>query len=187
MCQYVTLLLPQGAGIEGLQRVCEREKGFIPVENPSVLAQAQPGDRYFRATGGVCDCGTPLGRGNNFTGRVSLDEARETARLRKKGWGDARIARWLDEKRTERMRDEEATLARVEANHQYATFWVDFLTNALTSGYTPRLTLLLHWYRRGLEDEKFPELPQETVPLSRVTPELLTYLKEDTLYHFVVG
>jgi hypothetical protein len=189
VCQYLTLLLPKGTSGDVVARACGYgDHGFPPIHNPSLLAQAEPGDQYFRATRGMCDCDTSLGRGHDGRSRASWDEAAAVARLRKKGWREARIARWLEEKRANDERTDQARVARIEANYGPAGYWVNFLHHALTSGATPRVTLLLHWYGDGgLETTVFPTLPRETVPLSAVTPEFLTFFEQDRLYDFVLG
>lgn len=187
MCLYVTMLLPKGVNPDSVAHASGRgDSAFPPIENGAIQSQARPGDHYFRANRAICDCGTPLGAALRTAERIPLDEAEAASRLRKKGWGEARIARWLAEKRQAQAQQDAKVATRSEAAAGYAEFWVRFLHSALTSGYTPRITLLLHWYRSGVETEYFPDLPQETIPLSQVNSVFLAHLHEDILYNFVL-
>jgi len=108
MCRYITATLSHDTDLDALRPVI-RDYGvpLTPVRNGRVEEQLPRGTVYLSATGGMCDCGTILGR-------LRRDEAsspggtreRDRHRLRKKGWGEARIARWEEERKAIAERDE---------------------------------------------------------------------------------
>ena len=97
MCHFVTATLPSREPSSAARRIIEKH-GFryAPIENPAIRPQIGESAGYFQATRGVCDCGTSLGSRDEEPEDDGL--GRELAKLRRKGWGKAKIARWLDSK-----------------------------------------------------------------------------------------
>ncbi len=97
--------------------------------------------------------------------------------LRKKGWGEAKIQRWLDqwqqiEERNERVRQPDQTT------------WIELLRSLFESGSTPWFGLVLHFYSSGpgVGEKPFELAARQVVRLEKVTPEFLVQISEDVLY-----
>jgi len=180
MCHFITAVLPVADPSSHFQRlVTEHRLRFEPTENPSVEAQLHPGEHYFRATPHMCDCGTGLGAGAESADGRTLEK--RVAKLRRKGWGPAKITRWLEQHESnERSR---ARKRRTGADTPSADEWHRFLHAVLASGGVPRIGLLLHLYSGDLVEEQIC-FSRAAVPLSKLTPELLHGIEEDVLYEF---
>jgi hypothetical protein len=69
-----------------------------PIDNPSVRGVLCEGERQYLTTRRHCDCGTilaPYGKPDAF----QEDLEKEEARMRSKGWSQAKIARAIEGKR----------------------------------------------------------------------------------------
>src|SRR5262245_6972763 len=107
MCHFVTGVLPAEASRATLTPIL-REHGlaFAPLDNDFVQGQLRDGEIYARATNAYCDCGTPLGAARRAPERGDgSHEVRRIEELRKKGWGAAKIERWLEQQKSTRRRD----------------------------------------------------------------------------------
>lgn len=151
----------------------------------------RPGEGYLLTTRGHCDCGTALGilrqERRSRPDEDEIDEvlARESAKLRKKGWSAARIQRWLESKWTIHERSERQAGQRVESHWRPdADRWLTFLREALRSGAASRAGILVHWYDGTIEHERFPLLNRLELDVAPVATDDLLEMKSDTLYEF---
>ena len=176
MCTYITAVLPEGTDKGAAAKVFDRHKhGF------EILEKAPPAvgreDLYVLTTRKHCDCGTALGSGADRV-EERKNPLDEVPQLRKKGWSETKIQRWLSDKlnppqRAEPNREEE--LAR----------WEAFIRDVLETGVAPSLGLFVHFYNERFEDDIIRHV--ERVPLSQLTTELLLNMRDDTLYIFLPG
>lgn len=98
MCIYILAVLPKDADAEAVKAIF-RAHGRACFEagrlSAGLLAGLAADEHMFHTTPGHCDCGTPLGRAT-LPGRDPAQAAEATAaRLRRKGWSEAKIARSL--------------------------------------------------------------------------------------------
>ena len=116
---------------------------FDTIHNPHIDSQLEPTERYVRVTRGHCDCSTMLG-----SLHARQPKERDIAKLRRKGWSDTKIQRWLQSKEhgVRAPATPQGELTRDE--------WMAFLRDALDEGSVPYLGLMMHWYRRSPEDEQ---------------------------------
>ena len=129
-----------------------------------------------------CECGTPLGSGS---GPAKWDEdsyGHDIKRLRKRGWSEHKIARWLEAKRSSH-----AKLERLAHEHadgpsaQPVDGWLDWLGDALGRGAVGQVGL-----RVCHGDESWvATTPHVTRHISDVSPADLRAMEENTLYVFV--
>jgi len=127
-----------------------------------------------------CQCSTWLGSVSapDEPNQAAVD--RSVAKLRGRGWSEARIRRWLDEKEKSRSKEERIFYGRVGGGTPVADPWQLLLDQLLVNEGIDHVGLLLGW------NEPLP-LDQEDIPLADVTPELLFSMREDTLYVFRSG
>lgn len=115
MCHYITATLPHEVELKSVAQIFDSHKlGFELISNPHVAEQIDPQAWYILTTGKHCDCGTAVGSlALQRTAKV-LSYDREVMKLRKQGWSEAKIRRWLEQKEQtkERHRREDEALAR---------------------------------------------------------------------------
>lgn len=181
MCHFVTAVLPAASAIDAIDTIAQRHgRRLSPLSNPGIKAQLDAGERYFLLASGHCDCGTPLGALASKRGTRAPDVATEAKRLRKKGWSESKIARSLAQAREH----QEADAASKDAAHRDAVIsWIRLIRDILSSGHTPSLGLLLHFYD-GRLDASFRLLSRDSVPASELTDATLLGMNEDVLYLF---
>jgi hypothetical protein len=183
MCIFITAVVPAGVDLKKSQALLqEHGMRFKPIENPHVQTQIE-GAQYLCATGSICDCSTVLGSGAADRARDDKDSKfkHEVEKLRKKGWSQHKIDRWLADKLHAANRDVDSVAAKHEAE---LTNWCEFIQAFLAQGGTPSLGLLLHMYSGGLADEHIRIKKFEKLRLSEKLPALLTTMENDVLYTF---
>ncbi len=167
MCYYITMVLPKDADPGRVARVLARH-GITPMEvkNPHVDATLPTGMKHMRAARQYCDCDTALGRL-----RLSEhDRFPDPEPLRRKGWSEAKIQRWLAQKRSqpiERTADPDG--------------WCRVIRDLLEEARASRAGLLLHMYDDGLEEKIILEPIRKLVADETLADEL-HHMQEDTIY-----
>lgn len=87
-------------------------------------------------------------------------------KFRRQGWSEAKIERWLEQKEQTKARHQREDEARAQVSTPELDQWINFVTDLLKSGKAPRLGLLLHLYRGGIESERVKILHRENVKLA---------------------
>jgi hypothetical protein len=186
MCHFITVFLPESADLKAVAAIFERYKvGFKPIDNPFVLAQVPPGDVCILTTRSLCDCGTPLGSLSGDTAVKPDNRDIQISKLRKRGWSQTKIERWLEQKDHEEEKQEREKDVHMANATPQLDRWVEFLSDVLRSGRTPRIGLLLHWYRGTVEGERLHLVRQERLPLTHLNTDHLLRLNEDVVYNYV--
>jgi hypothetical protein len=139
-----------------------------PVDNRSLAPHLAPGERVYSTTTGHCDCDSVLGSRKERQAPRSLDS--EIAKLRKKGWSAAKIAKWAA---TQGPRAEKPTA--VENRSRELEAWQQFLDAA------PSIGVLLHWYRGPLSGRIEVERV-ENVERKAVDDAFLAGMHYDVIY-----
>jgi hypothetical protein len=175
MCEFIAATLPSQEARARLAPLIEQYGlSFSPLFARPLLAQFCAGEYYPRATHGHCDCGTDLaaGRGRH--------RAAKAGRLKRKGWGEAKIKRWLDEQ----AGADDRRAARARHQQEPATpsleAWVAFLHDALADGLTKNVGLIVH----SGHDHEFKPVGVERVSINDVDEDFLDSMKENVLYRF---
>ncbi len=182
MCTIITFVLPGDADLE---RVSEFFLDPLEtVDNRYVLAQLDTKEVYAAGTGKGCDCGTAIGSlaGSDRSGEHDLST--ELRKLRNKGWGEAKIEKWLENKR--RVKEKRARTARAVANSPQpeADRWLTSIRGAVESGATRYLGLMYHWHRGRVDREKIEITKRQQVNLRATEPKDLLSFEEDVLHVF---
>jgi hypothetical protein len=178
MCYHITGAV-KGIGLEALNAALRAAGGgmvFADASASPVQGQLAAGERYLEhASGGWCDCGTMLGQAD-----PPGEADRRAAKLRAKGWGQAKIDRWLAQ--TRQASQEKLTRRVDQSNDPGNDTWAVGITAALAAG-AAGFGLVLHWYSGAVADERF-HLSRAAFPLAALDPELLSHMPHDTLYWF---
>lgn len=186
MCHYITATLPHDVNLDAVAPVFESHRlGFALISNPHVSSQIEPGGWYILTTKGHCDCGTALGSLNRPAAGEAVSHERELRKLRKRGWSEARVRRWIEQKElAEAKRLREADARGLGAAPEVER-WMSCLADLLRSGHTRRVGLLLHMYRGGVASERIDIPGREEIGLAELTPDRLRRMREDVAYVFV--
>jgi len=176
MCHFVTASVPAGTDLDAAAKIFEKHRLSLRIIHNPHLALALAKDIYLATNSGPCDCGTPLG--SRRPGSTPPAES-EVAKLRKKGWGEAKIRRWQEQKaeagkRTDRQSEAMARTPEAEA-------WVALISDMLRA--VPYFVLLLHSYSGGIQNERINPT-REVVARTDLTADKLLSISEDVLYEF---
>lgn len=181
MCTFITAVLPATADADAVA-VLFRAHGrtFIPgAMYATHAAFLAAGERAFHTTLGHCDCGTPLGRATLSSGRDKSGDV--AARLRRKGWSEAKIARAVAQRaeadaRPPRPSGEPAQTSLAE--------WVALIDAVMASGATRSLGL--YWENApGTDDEPVSSAPRVRIPRASLDEALLAGMPGGIIHDFV--
>ena len=99
MCHFVTLIAPT-EDADAVRAVMERYgRAAKPIDNPSIRKVLRDGERQYLTTSGHCDCGTVLAPRHDTPQAFEDKLAKEAARMKRKGWSEAKIARAIEDQR----------------------------------------------------------------------------------------
>ena len=173
VCHFITAILPKYANIQQLELLATKHgMRLSPQVNLSISQQIKPDELPFLTTAGHCDCGTSLGSDH----QQSFDIARESEKLRKKGWSESKILRSLGQKERGLLKSQE----KLQADAQR---WQDFIVSAIRFRYTPYIGLLLHLYHGSL-DEQFAITGSNITTLASMSHTSLTGMHENVIQEF---
>ena len=180
MCHFITATLPAGADVDAAREVARRyRRGWEELENPHVARQLAEGERYFMTVRKGCDCGTELGSAGAGP-PAAPDLAAEVAKLRKKGWSETKIERWLAEKGKTAGRRARLDAERAKPGAD-AQSWADLLHELASLPGASGVGVLLHWYSGHVESERI-RFRVEEVGADELSAERLVRIEEDVLY-----
>ena len=99
MCHFITLIAPTGDAA-AVRAVMERHgRAATPVENASVRTILKDEEHQFLTTRGHCDCGTVLAARHDTHDGFEEESTKAAARMRRKGWSEAKITRAIENER----------------------------------------------------------------------------------------
>jgi len=103
--------------------------------------------------------------------------------LRRQGWSEAKIARWMHELGNTRDKERREREALREAQLGTVDRWIALVRELLETGTSHSFGLLLHWgheFRVDIEGE-------QRLTLNQLGEGPLLAMEEDVLYRFVRG
>ena len=112
--------------------------------NQSIARVLKGGERQY-LRGGVCDCGTVLGRGAQQ--HVEEDLTKLIERKAKAGWSKAKIDRWVSDRKRAGIRP--------SANIDSFEMWAKILTSAISLPGATVAGLIVHFYDGRIDEEEF--------------------------------
>lgn len=184
MCTFVTASLDIGADAErAAHEFEEASRRLSPLLNPTVEKHLGRDRRYYSTTLLSCDCGTPLASARferlatHEHGKVS----RELLKKRRAGWSDAKVERWLHDKRHARAAQRSSHRRGEEEELEK---WVELIHRVLARS-AKEVGLLVHEYSGGLSD---PLELKEPVRFSAAAVDC-QFLRELELdrFHFILS
>ncbi|MBP6749208.1 MAG: hypothetical protein KA144_06180 [Xanthomonadaceae bacterium] len=183
MCQFISAVLPSHADVEAVAAVFRAHGRFFSPRraDSAIVASFASGERIFGTTPGHCDCGTPLGSAHDAWSARRDDPEIEAARLRRKGWSEAKIARAIEQRAEAKSRPPRP---RAEPAITSLSVWRELIEAVLASRATPSLGLVLHGMEHPNDFEDFPVSGRERIAHNRLNEAVLASMREDTLYDF---
>lgn len=176
MCYYLIATLPSDANINSLKPIIERHQmGFDVLENKNLSNQLPKGERLFLATKNYCDCDTVIGCDTNKPETDNFEG--EIQKLRQKGWGEAKIQRWKNEKSISVEID-------IREQDRELNNWYDFIYEALKGNKTSYVGIIKHYYRDTVELENFEVTDIREVRIIGIKPKYLRKVEDDVYYKF---
>ena len=145
------------------------------MSNKYVARHLDDGEQYFYTTRDHCDCGTSLGS-SSFGDKRESKLSKQLKTLRRKGWSETKIERWL--------KDKEKARSNRPKPESDAAIWVALISEVLESTNAKYVGLLLHFYSGDLNDEQIAISRVETVPRLELSEDRLRAIREDVLYRF---
>ncbi len=99
MCYFITLIAPTDDA-DAVRAVMDRHgREAKLIDNPSIRSVLQAIECQYLTTKGHCDCGTVLARRHDTPEALEAKLAKEAARMQRKGWSKAKIARAMEDRR----------------------------------------------------------------------------------------
>ena len=182
MCHYITAICSSKTKLTEINLIGKNYGlEFEDCENAHIVKQISNTEKYLWKKSEMCDCGTNLGEAffnNEKTERVQKSEI---DKLEKKGWTNAKISRYLADKKKKEdkiIRENDTMLGR-QSNELDS--YVHFLKEVVKNTDTEVFGLLLHWYSRGIETENIKLVDRKNIPSKALTVFDLKTLKEDQL------
>ena len=189
MCYYISATLPDSVDVDRIREIGRQHGvGLKPSQNESLQEQLLKDEQQFLTTTGHCDCGTVLGSRRQERRRADhRDEGieRKVAKLRKDGWSEAKVQRWIDQHSAIDTRDDRVVAEHADRRKPEAVGWQQFVTETLVLGRARYVGVLLHWYRGFTDAERITVQRRERIPLEGLTPELFLDFEDDVLYSFI--
>lgn len=185
MCTFIAATVPRDADIPAVAALAEAHGlGWEELPNKHLLAQVGPGASWFLTTRKHCDCDTALGAATSRVPNRMHDFESDVPRLRKRGWSEQKITRWLADKSDAEARREQVRLSRADASTSEVDSWLQFLDNALRSGATRSIGILIHFYSGLVTGERIEIKRRDSTRFADVTSAHLGEMEADVLYNF---
>jgi hypothetical protein len=175
MCLFVAAIVPQKAMTPEFAAVASRHgMPLSPLSNATLGQQLAPTEQVWITTRSHCDCGSEL---FSRPKRTPRNLERERQKLKKKGWGEAKIEKWIQA--TERSRLTSPT-ERVVTRRE----WLGFLSEALALRTTPYVAILGHSYGGDLSIEELRLEGRTRRLVEELDGPAFEALTEDTVHEF---
>lgn len=182
MCHFITAICSSKTKIAEINAIGKTyDLEFEDCENDYITKQLLKTEKYLWKKSKMCDCGTSLGEdsfNNNKTVRV---EKSEVEKLKKKGWTETKITRYLADKKKkeDKIAQQNETILKRKSNE--LDNYVQFLQEVLKRVDTEVFGLLLHWYSKSPETENIKLSDRRYIQSKALTVLDLKTLEEDKL------
>lgn len=179
MCYFLLATLPAGITLQSINPTADSfGLHFTRVNIPSLQRQFPASETCYFFTNNYCDCHVVIDARRQLEGENADNEiSHEMESIRRKGWSEAKIARWYKEKKaTADRRNEKRSV--VEDYEQYSAFLHQTLSERLTT----HIGLLIHFYSGAISAEEIEVTKTVTLPIDRVSAVTLMALEDDVLY-----
>ena len=148
MCHFITLIVPTD-DVDAVRAMMKRHgRAAAPIDNPSIRKVLKEGERQYLTTRGHCDCGTVLAPRHDTAETFEEKLAKHAARLSRKGWSEAKIARTMEDRRKADARPDGGGCDSLE-------LWNAVLRDLRDDLGLPYAGLFVRFYRGAIATEEF--------------------------------
>jgi hypothetical protein len=171
MCHFITLIAPSEDDA-GVRAVMERHgRVASPIDNASIHAVLKDGERQYLTTRGHCDCGTVLAPRHDTPDAFEEKLANDAARMKRKGWSEAKITRAIKDQRKADARPDGGGSDSIE-------LWHAVLRDLGEELKLPYVGLLVRFYSGAVAAEAF-SASRRDVPKGMPLNEALCSMEHD--------
>jgi len=185
MCHFISGIINNDFDLNDLNNIGTNFGiTFKECDNLYVKSQIDKKEIYLIKNTNCCDCGTELGmllRIKHFD--ENRPNKKEIDKLKKKGWSDFKIQRYIDEKNKTEKRNENIYENYKKQNHSDAENWNNFINELFLNTKIKLFGLMLHWYKGGLTNERINISEKIKLNIAELKTETLLEIKEDTVYY----
>ncbi len=184
MCHYITGIISGETTIAEINSI-GKEFGleFEACPNEFVQKQLKYGESYILKHSKYCDCGTPLGMLNQKNAKQAEGvKDSEIEKLKQKGWSEAKIQRFLNDKNKRVEQKAKKLEPRKSSAESGVQEWVGFCKKLFETTSIKTFGILLHWYSGLVESERIKLNGRHLIDKSNLTTKNLLEIEEDTLY-----
>lgn len=184
MCHFITAAITSSASIDALNDIAKKyDLKFYKIKNSFVESQLPKGFFYLSKYTNHCDCGTVLGSMYHFS-NIDFDFKKEIKKLKRKGWSQTKIQRWLGDKEKNKEKLKRQSSANKQRHAPEANEWFEFIKSVVHNHDLKKFGLLLHMYRTSPETEKVKLKSIENVSIKNIEYDYLTKIRENIFYQF---
>ena len=184
MCHFITGSISGKITVQELNSVGQ-EFGlqFETCPNEFVQKQLKSGESYIWKCCKYCNCGTSLGTLNEKNIKRTKGVSNlEVEKLKQKGWSETKIQRFLNDKNKKAEQNDKDLEQRKLSVENGVQEWVDFSKKLFETMPIKTFGILLHWYKKGIFNEKITLNERILIEKSELTAKKLLEIEEDTLY-----
>ncbi|MEM7370895.1 MAG: hypothetical protein AAF587_19930 [Bacteroidota bacterium] len=183
MCHYITAILPAHADLQAINAIGKSYGvSFSTLGNEHIERQLQSDQQYLWKESKFCDCGTSFGAFACYQHTHPDTSLKDIKKLRKKGWSEAKIQKWLDNKARSKQKNERSEEWSKKTYEQDARVWIQFLTDLASENICGYLGLLFHWYRGGIESERIDIVQTHETGIDQLNEDAIFHFLEDHIY-----
>ena len=157
---------------------------FYQINNQFVESQLPKWMIYLSKSTNHCDCGTVLGSTYHSSEIEFNVSHKEIKKLERKGWSQAKIKRWIEEKEKYKDKLKRESITYEERYAPQANEWYEFIKSVVLNKNLGTFGLLLHMYRTSPETEMVKLKRIENVAINDIRHDFLMKIREDVLYQF---
>jgi hypothetical protein len=182
MCHFITAICSSKTKLSDINSVGKTYGlEFEDCENEHITKQLAKTEKYLWKKSKMCDCGTSLGEASFINDKTERVQKSEIDKLKKKGWTEAKITRYLADKKKSEDKIAQQNDAILNNKSNELDNYVNFLQEVLKKTDTDVFGLLLHWYSKSPENENIKLADRRNIISKGLTVFDLKTLEENQL------
>lgn len=182
MCHYISGLIQNDFNLEDLNDIgTSYSITFADCKNDFVRNQLDNKEKYLIKDSKYCDCGTELGSLNRYDKKRI--EKSELDKLKRKGWSETKIQRWIDDKKKVVEREQIKNNSFRSGIHSDIENWITFINDLFSQTKINKFGIILHWYSGNVNSEKIKLQDKIKIKLDDLDDQKLLLMKEDMFYY----
>ncbi|MBI1781962.1 MAG: hypothetical protein HYR66_11425 [Sphingobacteriales bacterium] len=154
---------------------------FEDCNNEHITKQLSKTEKYLWKKSKMCDCGTSLGEASFKNDKTERVQKSEIDKLKKKGWTETKITRYLADKKKSEDKVAQQNDAILNSKSNELDNYVNFIQEVIKNTDTEIFGLLLHWYSKGTESENIKLTDRKIIQSKTLTVLDLKTLEENKL------